>query len=191
MFFHSYIEGAVTPLKFNVDFYDNGSTKVIMSVTSEDTNTIPEIVELSTRSIVQKSYDYTKFVSDRDLKDLGIKCIKEIHKGSNIDGTNPYYVYAIDLSKVEVVTSGKFLDTLLKEKSLVKSNFHECIKCSQITVHRIINKNDNITIPMALKLGKVLSTDPKVFLELQANYDLIQTLQKKDFTKVLYEIQVK
>lgn len=172
-------------IKVNVDFYPNGSTYVSAVLDGEE-------YELSIKSDVYANYDFTTFVTNRDLqKELKLEqeVFIELNKGSSLLGENSYRVYKIDLNKVKAEIPGVFIDSLIRTHDVKRSALHETLNLSHMTVFRVINQGEKITVPLALKLGKLFKVDPEILIKFQTNYDLIQSLRDPELMQQLSNIK--
>ncbi len=73
---------------------------------------------------------------------------------------------------------------ILKEEFLKPFNISQTTLAKKLhtsfrAINEIINQKRGITIDMALRLSKFFGTSPQLWLNLQNNYDLYKTIQKK------------
>ncbi len=73
----------------------------------------------------------------------------------------------------------------LEPLSLSISNLSSTLGVSRKTLSKIVNERGSVTPDMALRLSKAFDTTPKLWLNLQQNYDLWFASQKsKDWQRV-------
>ncbi|HHT9105065.1 MAG TPA: HigA family addiction module antitoxin [Candidatus Wujingus californicus] len=78
----------------------------------------------------------------------------------------------------------------LEPLNLTVSEFAKSLGVSRKTLSRIVNEHGSITPAMALRLSKAFSTTPRLWLNLQQNYDLWHVSQKSQEWKMVETIAV-
>lgn len=75
---------------------------------------------------------------------------------------------------------GEILRQRLKAENVVirQDDLADALKVTRLTVNQILNGKSAITPEMALRLEAVLGTSPRMWLKLQAEYDLFAARQK-------------
>lgn len=179
MFFYTKVNNVET--RVDVTHYDNGSTCVTCLIDDS-------LYELSSIAQVKNKFTYTSFLTNNNLKDVQMPCLKRKADVETLTG-NKFQQYEIDFNAVRVFSPSEFVQQLMNDNLLPKSQAQKQLGISHMTLHRIINQDDNITIPMALKFGRFFNVDPQLFIELQQNFDLIKALTNQNFLLQLNEIQ--
>ncbi|MDI4231491.1 HigA family addiction module antitoxin [Bradyrhizobium sp. Arg237L] len=80
--------------------------------------------------------------------------------------------------KREPTRPGKILASALKATDLTANSAAPRIGTSKMTLGRIINGEAPVTTEMALRLGRFFGNGAKLWLNMQANYDLWHAEQK-------------
>lgn len=57
----------------------------------------------------------------------------------------------------------------------------EKLGVTRVTLSRLLNGRTAVSAEMAIRLGQVLNTSPKLWLNMQADYDLWKIQQQKNF----------
>lgn len=172
--------------KFDVGFYPNGTTKV----TSLDLKS-PDALEVEvTEEVSQGSKnDYlTFYISTKSDLAAFLDQFPCFIKEAEVRKYLNYIGYSIDLTKVELPTTGTYLEQLIVSSGKLKSKIHEDLGVSHMMIHRMINNNDPMGIHLVLKIAKLFNVDPKVFMELKANQELIALLMSPDTSNGLDKI---
>ena len=76
----------------------------------------------------------------------------------------------------------------LEANNLTQKQFAELIGKTAVEVNQIINGKRNITLDRAMRISAVFGSDPKYWLEMQADYDQ-QQYQKSDKYPQFLKIQ--
>ena len=72
------------------------------------------------------------------------------------------------------------LEEFLKPMSLTQTAFAEKLGWTRVRLNEIIRGKRSITADAALDLAKVLGTSPKLWMNLQATYDLDQAMKRRE-----------
>lgn len=80
------------------------------------------------------------------------------------------------------------LEMALEANNLTQKQFAEIIGKTAVEVNQIINGKRNITLDRAMRISAVFGSDPKYWLEMQADYDQ-QQYQKSDKYPQFLKIQ--
>jgi antitoxin HigA-1 len=70
------------------------------------------------------------------------------------------------------VTPGEVLRTFILDTRITQDKLAEALRVSRFSVNQIVNSRRAITADMAIRLGRVTSTTPEFWLDLQKAVDL-------------------
>ena len=93
-----------------------------------------------------------------------------------------------DLPKFAVSPGSVLRHEIEEELGISQHRLADAIGVSRLTINEIVNGKRTVTAEMALRLGKALGTDPRVWLNLQQDVDLLRAREKlgsMDDVKVL------
>lgn len=161
MFFKIVVDGVLT--KVNVSFYPSGATKVVLELLDDGAQRFI----LSEDKPYDKLFDYRYFVPHAIMSNFKI---------DGISITNG--LAFIDYTKVKVDSPAKFIEGLIVKHRLTKADLQKGIKTSHMTVYRILNESegDRLTANLAVRLGKFFGMKPEIFLNVQSNFELLNTI---------------
>lgn len=77
------------------------------------------------------------------------------------------------------IAPGEILrDRFLVALNLTQEKFADAMKVSRLSVNQLVNGRRNVTAEMAVRLGRVTSTTPHFWLNLQRDIDLFEAQLK-------------
>jgi len=90
-------------------------------------------------------------------------------------GKRDGYVPAPPISPGDVLR-----DFILSDPEITQERLAKAMQVSRFSINQIVNGKRAVTAEMALKLARVLSTTPKLWLDLQRDVDLYAARRKLD-----------
>ena len=88
---------------------------------------------------------------------------------------------------VRPIHPGEVIADILDDLDINTANFAEILGVSNQIIQEIINAQRAITVDIAIRLGKALGNDPRLWLNLQQKVDLWDALQshKEEYEQVM------
>lgn len=95
----------------------------------------------------------------------------------------------LEQNDAELVEAGRFLNDLVKSINIKKKVFAEYIQTKESNLSALFSGKRRINAELAIKLGRIFSLDPVVWMNIQTKNDIVKVSKQKENEYQKYSLQ--